>query len=116
VQRRNRLSRSRDFDAVYRHGRSVSTRYLVLYWFPRDDESGEPRLGLAVPKAIGTAVVRNRVKRRLRELWRARIERIVPGRDYVLIARPGLAEAAESRGFDWLGERLDEVLGKAQAG
>jgi hypothetical protein len=34
----------------------------------------------------------------------------------VLIARPGLAEAAESRGFDWLGERLDEVLGKAQAG
>ena len=116
VQRRNRLSRSRDFDAVYRHGRSVSTRYLVLYWFPRDDESGEPRLGLAVPKAIGTAVVRNRVKRRLRELWHARLERVAPGRDYVLIARPGLAEASESRGFDWLGERLDEVLGKAQAG
>jgi ribonuclease P protein component len=115
VQRRNRLSRSRDFDAVYRHGRSVSTRYLVLYWFPRDDDEREPRLGLAVPKAIGTAVVRNRVKRRLRELWRARLERITPGRDYVLIARPGLAEAAESRGFDWLGERLDEVLGKAQA-
>jgi ribonuclease P protein component len=115
VQRRNRLSRSRDFDAVYRHGRSVSTRYLVLYWFPRDDEQSDPRLGLAVPKAIGTAVVRNRVKRQMRELWRARLERIARGRDYVLIARPGLAEAAENRGFDWLGDRLDEVLGKAQA-
>ena len=38
VHRRHRLSRSRDFDAVYRHGRSVSTRFLVLYWFPRDEE------------------------------------------------------------------------------
>jgi ribonuclease P protein component len=115
VQRRNRLSRSRDFDAVYRHGRSVSTRFLVLYWFPREDDVDDPRLGLAVPKAVGTAVVRNRVKRQLRELWRARLERIVPGRDYVLIVRPGLSEAVESRGFDWLGERLDEVLGKAAA-
>lgn len=115
MQRRYRLSRSRDFDAVYRQGRSVSTRYLVLYWFPREEDGEEPRLGLAVPKAIGTAVERNRVKRRLRELWRARLERVPVGRDYVLIVRPGLAEAAESHGFEWLGERLDEVLGKAGA-
>jgi ribonuclease P protein component len=115
VQRRNRLSRSRDFDAVYRQGRSISTRYLVLYWFPRQDDETDSRLGLAVPKAVGTAVDRNRVKRRLRELWTARLAQIPSGRDYVLIARPGLAEAAESRGFDWLGERLDEVLGKAGA-
>jgi ribonuclease P protein component len=114
VERRHRLSRSRDFDAVYRHGRSASTRFLVLYWFPRDDD-GEPRLGLAVPKGVGTAVVRNRVKRRLRELWRARLERIPRGRDYVLIVRPGLPEAAEARGAEWLGERVDEVLGKAAA-
>ena len=114
MQRRNRLTRSRDFEAVYRQGRSTSTRFLVLYWFPRDDD-GEARLGLAVPKGVGTAVVRNRVKRRLRELWRERLERVPPGQDYVLVARPGLAEAAETRGFEWLGERLDEVLGKAAA-
>src|SRR5580765_4710709 len=72
VQRRHRLSRSRDFDAVYRHGRSVSTRFLVLYWFPRDDD-GEPRLGIAVPKGGGSAVERNRVKRRIRESWRDRV-------------------------------------------
>ena len=71
MQRRHRLSRSRDFDAVYRSGRSASTRFLVLYWFPREEsgESGEPRLGLAVPKSVGNAVVRNRVKRQLRETW-----------------------------------------------
>src|ERR1051325_3664097 len=68
VQRRNRLSRSRDFDAVYRHGRSVSTRFLTLYWFPQQEDPGEPRLGLAVPKAAGNAVVRNRIKRQVRQI------------------------------------------------
>jgi ribonuclease P protein component len=113
VQRRHRLSRSRDFDAVYRHGRSVSTRYLVLYWFARDEQTDEPRLGIAVPKQLGGAVVRNKTKRRLREVWRAMLDRIPSGNDYVLIARPGLPEAVEARGFDWLRERVDEVVQKA---
>jgi ribonuclease P protein component len=112
VQRRHRLSRSRDFDAVYRHGRSVSTRFLVLYWFAREDD-GEPRLGLAVPKAVGPAVVRNKMKRRLREAFRARLGELPRNQDYVLVVRPGLAEAVDTRGFDWLGERVDEILGKA---
>ncbi len=81
MQRRNRLSRSRDFDAVYRQGRSTSTRFLVLYWFEREEEPGEPRAG----------------------------------RDYVLIAKPGLPEAVTANGFAWLAERLDEVLTKAAA-
>ena len=115
MQRRHRLSRSRDFDAVYRQGRSTSTRFLVLYWFDRDDEPGEPRLGLAVPKAAGNAVARNRIKRQLRELWGARLERVPQGRDYVLIAKPGLPEAVAANGFDWLGQRVDEVLTKAAA-
>jgi ribonuclease P protein component len=117
VQRRHRLSRSRDFDAVYRQGRSTSTRFLVLYWFDRDREEdpGEPRLGLAVPKAAGNAVARNRIKRQLREAWRERLEHIPPGRDYVLIVKPGLPEAVQTNGFSWLGERMDEVLGKAAA-
>ena len=114
MQRRHRLSRSRDFDTVYRHGRSVSTRFLVLYSFPRE-EDGEARLGLAVPKALGNAVTRNRVKRQLREAWWASLDDVPSGRDYVLIARPGLPEAAEARGFDWLRERVREVVGKAKA-
>jgi ribonuclease P protein component len=115
VERRNRLSRSRDFDAVYRQGRSASTRFLVLYWFARDENGGDPRLGLAVPKGAGNAVARNRIKRQLREVWRERLDRVPSGRDYVLIAKPGLSEAIEVNGFAWLGERVDEVLSKAAA-
>ena len=117
MQRRNRLSRSRDFDAVYRHGRSVSTRFLTLYWFKRDEEPGEPRLGLAVPRAAGNAVVRNRIKRQLREVWRAKLDAnaIERANDYVIVVRPGLPEAAEARGHEWLVERVDEALGKAAA-
>jgi ribonuclease P protein component len=114
VQRRHRLSRSRDFDAVYRQGRSTSTRFLVLYWFEREEE-GEPRLGLAVPKATGNAVARNRIKRQLREVWRERLERVPTGHDYVLIAKPGLPEAVQANGFSWLRDRVDEVLQKAAA-
>jgi ribonuclease P protein component len=115
VQRRHRLSRSRDFDAVYRHGRSVSTRFLALYWFPREGDAGEARLGLAVPKGTGGAVVRNRIKRQLREAWRALLPQIPEGQDYVLIVRPGLPEAVESRGFEWLKERVEEVVQKRAA-
>ena len=118
MQRRHRLSRSRDFDAVYRHGRSVSTRFLVLYWFPREDwvnAAEGARLGLAVPKAVGSAVVRNKMKRRLRETFQTRLPELPQDQDYVLVVRPGLAEAVVARGFDWLGERVEEILGKAAA-
>ncbi len=111
MERRYRLSRSRDFDNVYRHGRSTSTRFFTLHAFPREDEDVEPRLGLAIPKGVGSAVKRNRLKRMLREAWSRKERR--PGFDYVLVARPGLVEAVESRGFPWLGERVDEVMKKA---
>jgi ribonuclease P protein component len=115
VQRRNRLSRSRDFDAVYRQGRSVSTRFLTLWWGPRDETLGEPRLGFAVPRGVGNAVVRNRIKRQLREIMRGRLETVPSANAYVLIVRQGLPEAAEANGHAWLEERVDEVLGKAAA-
>ncbi len=109
MKRANRLSRSRDFDAVYRQGRSVSSRFLVLYWFPHEDPAA-PRFGFSVPKAVGGAVERNRIKRQLREVWQARLDRVPAGNDYVLIVRSGLPEAVAANGFDWLGERVDEVL------
>ncbi|HEU0336700.1 MAG TPA: ribonuclease P protein component [Gaiellaceae bacterium] len=116
MQRRQRLSRSRDFDAVYRQGRSASTRYLTLHWFPHEDpEDVVSRLGLAVPKSVGSAVARNRLKRQLRSLWDVLGDEVPVGCDYVLVARPGLAEPADTRGQDWLAEQVREVLGKATA-
>ena len=114
MKRANRLSRSRDFDAVHRRGRSVSSRFLVLYWLPQE-EPAEPRIGFAVPRAAGGAVERNRIKRRLREAWRERLGQVPAGRDYVLIARPALGESLAGHDAAWLGERVDDVLGKAAA-
>lgn len=114
MERRQRLSRSRDFDAVYRKGRSVSTRYVTLHVFPReDDPEGTPRLGLAVPKKVGNAVERNRLKRRLREAWRTLDSHVRPGCDYVLAARPGLGDPAASRDQEWLREQVAEAIEKA---
>lgn len=117
--RRGRLSRSRDFDAVYRHGRSVSSRYLVLYVFPRGDNDGggdEPRLGLAISRKVGGAADRNRVKRRLRAAFERVSGELDRGHDYVLVVRPGFADVSEARGFDWLVEQVREVTGLAARG
>ena len=114
MKRANRLSRSRDFETVYRQGRSVSSRFLVLYWFPQE-EAASPRFGFSVPRSVGGAVERNKIKRQLREVWRERLERVPSGNDYVLIVRPGLPEAVAANGFEWLGERVDEVLSMTKA-
>ena len=88
----------------------------MLHWFPRgeDEADDEPRLGLAVPKSVGNAVVRNRVKRQLRQTWAELATRAKRGHDYVLVARPGLAEPADTRGHAWLVERVTEILEKSQ--
>ena len=114
MQRRHRLSRSRDFDAVYRHGRSISTRYLTLHSFAREGED-DPRLGLAVSRKTGNAVTRNRIKRQLRDAWTLLLAEVPGGYDYVLSVREGLPAAAEARGQEWLLERVREALGKAHA-
>jgi ribonuclease P protein component len=116
TKRRHRLSRSRDFDAVYRRGRSTATRYLVLYAFPRDEPVDEgPRLGLAVSRQIGGAVERNRLKRRLRDAFGQLADDLPAENDYVLVARPGLGEAVEANGFPWLVDRVTEVFAKGRA-
>ncbi len=93
--------------------RSWAHPLLVLY--AAANEGGPTRAGFVVGRRIGKAVVRNRVKRRLREAWRSLLEEVPPGHDYVLIARPGLPEAVEARGPEWLRERVAEVLQKAAA-
>ena len=93
----------------------MSTRSLTLHWFARDEAGGgAARVGLAIPRAVGSAVVRNRLKRQLRAVWAEVADDAPPGCDYVLVARPGLAEPATARGHEWLVEQVREVLGKVK--
>ena len=112
-RRRRRLSRSGEFDRVYREGRSHASRYLVLYAFPRPGDRGTPRLGVSVGRKLGGAVERNRVKRLLRDAFWACSEEVSSGHDFVIVARPDAGELASSRGERGIEEALRAVLADA---
>lgn len=111
MPKRRRLSRSGEFDRVYRDGSSHATRYLVLYSFPRSDEEERGvRLGVSVSRKVGGAVDRNRVKRVLREAFWGLSESLPPRHDFVLVARPEIAALVEREGADGVRASIAEAL------
>ena len=110
---RGRLSRSADFDRVFRTGRSHAGPDLVLYVFPRGDEAPS-RLGLSVSRRIGGAVERNRVKRLLREAFALESARLPTGTDGVVVARPGAGALAEREGLAGIRRALGELVGRVE--
>jgi ribonuclease P protein component len=110
---RSRLSRSADFDRVFRSGRSHAGRELVLYVFPRAD-GGSSRLGLSVSRKVGGAVERNRVKRLLREAFAIESERLPEGSDAVIVARPSAKALAERDGLDGIRRALAQLIAEVQ--
>ena len=113
-RRRRRLSRSGEFERVYREGRSHASRHLVVYAFPRaEDADSEPRLGVSVGRKLGGAVERNRMKRLLREAFWSSAEDVRDGHDFVIVARPGAGELARQGGEQAIEAELREVLSSA---
>jgi ribonuclease P protein component len=112
---RGRLTRSADFDRVFRNGRSHARREFVLYVFPRG-EDGPPRLGLSVSRKVGGAVERNRIKRLIREAFAAESERLPQGTDAVVLARPEARPLAEREGIAGVRGALAELLDRAVGG
>jgi ribonuclease P protein component len=113
--RRRRLSRSAEFERVYRQGRSKGNRFLVLHAFARADDDVRadaegPRLGLSVSRRVGGAVDRNRVKRVLREAFWEEAERLPGDSDYVVVARPDARDLAEREGMGGMRTALAELV------
>jgi ribonuclease P protein component len=87
------LKKNKDFQNVYRKGKSQANKYLVMYLWRNDSEKN--RLGISVSKKVGNSVVRHRVTRLIRESYRLNEDRFQRGYDFVVIARP----QAKSCGF-----------------
>ena len=112
-RKRRRLSRSGEFERVYREGRSHASRHLVVYAFPRPEDEGDPRLGVSVGRKLGGSVERNRIKRLLREAFWANADGLEPGHDFVIVARPPAGELAKEGGEPAVERALRSILAEA---
>ncbi|MEV0416055.1 ribonuclease P protein component [Streptomyces sp. NPDC050448] len=116
----NRLRRREDFASAVRRGRRAGRPLLVVHLRtsgatdPHEPGEIDPstRAGFVVSKAVGGAVVRNRVKRRLRHLVRERLSQLPPGSLVVVRALPGAGDA----GVDELARDLDAALTRLLGG
>jgi len=109
LAKRNRLNKKKDFERVFRKGKGLKEDFLILKM--AENHSFQSRFGFIVGTKISKkAVLRNKLKRRLRELVRGKIEKIKKGFDMILIAQPGL----ENRDFWELEEILTKIFSRAK--
>ena len=104
LRKTERLTAPADFTRCYRHGVRLRTKYFTVYAYHRGEST--VRLGLAVGKAVGPAVVRNRVKRRLRELFRCHKGLVPEGYDLFVRAGPASPSASYAELFAAWSEAL----------
>lgn len=104
-----RLTRSKDFARIRRLGRSSGNRLVVVYVLPQP--SDETCVGFSVSKRVGKAVIRNRVKRRMREAVRHQVSALRAGQDLVFIARPASSGAT----YQQIEQGIASVLDKTGA-
>ncbi|MGL4911745.1 MAG: ribonuclease P protein component [Romboutsia sp.] len=87
------LRKDSDFRTVYKHGKSIANKYLVMYIL--ENKSEDSRLGISVSKKVGKAITRNRVRRLIKEVYRLNVDdKVKAGYDIVFIARIVSKEAS----------------------
>ena len=109
MNKQQRIKKNKEFQRIFKKGKSFANRQFIVYILKSDQP--EFRLGLSVSKKVGNAVVRNRVKRYIRQTFLEIKEDLLSNADYVIIARPQAADLDfhESR------KSLEHVLKIARA-
>lgn len=108
MQKQYRLAKRKDFGKVYKLGQSAANRQFVVYVM-KNPQTEKMRAGISVSKKQGGAVVRNRLRRQLKEIIRLNADRIAPGHDFVIIVR----RAAVGLAYRELERSLIHVLKRA---
>ena len=107
LKKSDRLRKRLDFKRTYQRGKTTKNKFFILYYAP--NHSGTRQIGFSVSKKIGKAVVRNRVKRKLREACRHNLELFPLGYNYIFIARYPLQYAGCDEIEKLIKERLFEL-------
>ena len=100
------LKKNRDFQTVYKYGKSAANRYLIMYIYPNQTERN--RLGISVSKKVGNSVVRHRLARLIRESYRLNEAEFENSLDIVVVARP----QAKDRTYQEIESALMHLAGK----
>lgn len=95
LDKKQRINKGRDFRNIYRAGRRINGRYVVVFFRKSGQEYS--RVGFVVSKKVGNAVIRNRAKRRLRAIINQIMPHFNTPFDMVINARPGISEASSDR-------------------
>lgn len=108
MKKEQRIKTTEEFSQVFKKGHSVANRQFVLYALPKEGQVPF-RLGLSVSKKVGNAVIRNQIKRYIREVFRLKEDILLGGHDYIVIAR----NPAATMDFFEVEKSLLHVLKKA---
>lgn len=108
MQKKLRLTNRADFTRVYRRGKSFANHQFVVYWFHKP-EVEQFRVGISASKKIGNAVVRNRMRRLIKEIVRKHEAKIIDHVDLVFIVRKGAVQMS----FQEMEKSILHVLKKA---
>ena len=111
LRRADRVLTSREFRVASQEGKRCGTRAFVVLWMMPRRESERARIGLTVSRKVGNAVVRNRIKRRVREWFRTQGRELLGEGSLVVIAR---RPAGDLRGVE-LGELLKTLVQRVMA-
>jgi len=106
------IKKTKSFKTVYNSGRKAVNAYFVVYMASND--YCVSRLGLSISKKVGKAVVRNRVRRLVKESCRLKAHRIISGFDIVVVARPLVGEMPREGSFRKVDKALEQLFVKLQ--